>query len=369
MTKIDLINKLKTIKNWVWENPIKSFFGAMGIVALGILVPYAYNSIFNRFYKLIIEKVEIKIITEKYVNCPSQPKIYAIIKTGNQDAGTIYYKFFNETSKEDISDYAPLKISNETGIGYTDTLKNFNIEKSTEISVCYEIFYDNMIGSDLNKRIEKLDKIKNTNKTSSILIKCAEEYPGMVFVEGGKLRDNNVRVEGFFADINEVSYAEFKAFCNSRITMPSSGLLRNERINVPENERFQDFYPALNITWVQAKNYCESVDKRLPTMIEWEYMNQSGNSDKSYNEPHECLDVISSFDELIPNSVGIKGICCNAYEWCSDSMDRKPNFKSLKGFNSFWESTISENVKYHKKNLSTDTIGFRCIKSISIHEK
>ena len=52
------------------------------------------------------------------------------------------------------------------------------------------------------------------------------------------------------------------------------------------DQKYKD-HPVVNVTWSQAKEYCEFVNKRLPTEFEWELAakGNSGNSAKSDKAP------------------------------------------------------------------------------------
>ncbi len=110
------------------------------------------------------------------------------------------------------------------------------------------------------------------------------EYEEMVFIPGGnaiigsnfgepfEAPERTVFVNSFYIDKFEVTNAQYKRFIdetkreapknvvNSDYTIWKKGTYPEELAN----------HPVVNVTWYEAKAYCEWAGKRLPTSIEWE---------------------------------------------------------------------------------------------------
>mgnify|MGYP001285433672 CR=1 FL=1 len=84
---------------------------------------------------------------------------------------------------------------------------------------------------------------------------------------------HTVELSDFYIDKYEVSNENYLAYMEQTQT-PPPGLNDNPEYNLWDNGRPSDRIlnqPVINITWNQAKAYCEHFDKRLPTEAEWEF--------------------------------------------------------------------------------------------------
>lgn len=110
------------------------------------------------------------------------------------------------------------------------------------------------------------------------------EYEEMVFVPGGyaiigsnygepfEAPERTVFVPSFYIDKYEVTNAQYKRFIDATKREPPKNVV-NPDYTIWKNGTFPEElanHPVVNVTWYDAKAYCEWAGKRLPTAIEWE---------------------------------------------------------------------------------------------------
>lgn len=164
-----------------------------------------------------------------------------------------------------------------------------------------------------------------------------------------------------------------------------------------------DYYPVVNITWEQARNYCEKRGARLPTEAEWEKAARGGFEQMDYQSGNSSTEVKANFcDRRCPlpfanldlvdnwvdtseigyypaNSFGIYDMTGNVWEWVADFYEEKyysispkqnptgpvgGDFHVMRG--GAWSSPIEDlrvaNRAYGRPDLARYDIGFRCVR-------
>ncbi len=107
-------------------------------------------------------------------------------------------------------------------------------------------------------------------------------------------------------------------------------------------------YPASNIPWIDAQEFCRRTGLRLPSEAEWEYACRAGSRSKFYwgNEMDDKFAWYgenakdegifgSKVGEKTPNKFGLYDMSGNVWEWSQDHMH--PNYSGAPNNGSAWE--------------------------------
>ncbi len=94
-------------------------------------------------------------------------------------------------------------------------------------------------------------------------------------------------------------------------------------------------HPMVNVSWDDAKAYCQWAGGRLPTEAEWEYAARGGKSGLVYPWGNELGSENANYDSggtcpvgsYPANGFGLDDMAGNVWEWCSDWYD--DNYYSL----------------------------------------
>jgi hypothetical protein len=203
------------------------------------------------------------------------------------------------------------------------------------------------------ERIRIASQIK---EEPSSLIKRSQYCPdNMVIVNGRNfiaLRDGNVPHE-----------VNVKTFCADKFEV-TQGLYKKVMGDNPSHFKGVLSRPVENVTWFQAKTFCQRMGKRLPT--EWEWENAAGpkNGNKFNTEfawfNGNSFSRTNSVGTKKPNSIGLYDMIGNVWEWTDSGED---NIKYLRGGS--W-NTFSGGIKISERRRSdpsfvSSTYGFRCV--------
>lgn len=168
--------------------------------------------------------------------------------------------------------------------------------------------------------------------------------PGMVavppgsFVMGSDSGEPNERpphpvsLDAYFIDKLEVTNAEYRRCVAAGNCTPAQSADSFTHPGYRDDPAFDDF-PVISVNWDQARDFCRSVDKRLPTEAEWEFAAR-GPENRTWpwgNQFDPNLSAANSDDVQkvgsFPrgaSSFGVLDMAGNAGEWVVDTFD--PNF-------------------------------------------
>ncbi|SVB37750.1 uncharacterized protein METZ01_LOCUS190604 [marine metagenome] len=128
--------------------------------------------------------------------------------------------------------------------------------------------------------------------------------------------------------------------------------------------------PVENVSWHQAKEYCQRLGKRLPTEWEWENAARS-KKNTSYFWGNEFNPDFAWFignsssrtnpvGQKNPNPIGLFDMIGNVWEW-TDSGEK--NLKYLRGgsWNTYEKNMRTNDRRQSDPSFTSSTFGFRCV--------
>jgi serine/threonine-protein kinase len=226
-----------------------------------------------------------------------------------------------------------------------------------------------------------------------------EVIPGMVRIGGGTFKMgrptddkidgpvHDVTVKPFFIDETEVTNEQYQQYITvSRHDPPQHWPQGNYR-------RSEAKLPVVNVSWNDAKSYCESLGRRLPTEEEWEFSARGTDPTRLYpygnkwnprfsnakdnnNLEPASLKAVGSFPEG-KSVFGILDLAGNALEWTSSefrpypgsTMSEEDRQKSegqyvTRGgaFNALAEFQRATDRYVYPPSFKNEWTGFRCAK-------
>ena len=214
---------------------------------------------------------------------------------------------------------------------------------------------------------------------------------------------NNIYLDAFYIDKVEVTNADYAKFVEAMKARPPWHWPQGK---IPNG---QDRFPAYNVNWFEANDYCKWAGKRLPTEAEWEKAARGGLDRNHYpwgdaeidrsesrlfapqsagritNTPVPAalgLSDATTVGSFAPNGYGLHDMIGNVMEWTNDWYDSnyypfmpKQNpkgpdtgrYRSVRGGG--WADVGGDGYEktnnyrnYVDPDTRSSTIGFRCAK-------
>jgi len=195
---------------------------------------------------------------------------------------------------------------------------------------------------------------------------------------------HEAEVEDFYISAYETTFRQYDYFA------------RQTGRPLPDDEGYgRKNRAVINVTWDEAKAFCNYFGYRLPTEIEWEYAAREAGKPILYsgtNSPDSLkFYAFTGDDDLIfslpvgqkrPNSLGLYDMSGNVFEWIGDyyqmyqypdkyHLNEEDAVRIIRG-GSFREEVFTTRT-YHRagtlRDVRDDDVGFRCAVSAERYRK
>ncbi|VAX31026.1 GldJ [hydrothermal vent metagenome] len=170
----------------------------------------------------------------------------------------------------------------------------------------------------------------------------------MVSLEGGCFKMGSDKGEPDETPVHEVCVSPFK-MDKFEVTQRDFLLQMGTNMSLAQGADL----PAESVTWIEADQYCEKLNKRLPTEAEWEYAARAGSATEySWGDEFDpkqgnfcdqtCIrnlrddkvsdgyPVIAPVGSFPANAFGLHDMAGNVNEWVADWMEERYYFLSPK---------------------------------------
>lgn len=198
------------------------------------------------------------------------------------------------------------------------------------------------------------------------------------FIMGSSTSRKSAHVDQFYIDVYEVTNGQYRRCVESGACAHPASISSESRDYYYGNPRY-DRYPVLEVSWYDARAYCEWAGKRLPTQAEWEkaargtdgrlypWGNQFDGRRLNYCDarcPYRYRDT--TFDDGYADTApvgsyasgaspyGVHDMAGNVAEWLADGVVRGGSWHSAAQYVDAaeeWSMALTE---------TDDGLGFRC---------
>ncbi len=252
---------------------------------------------------------------------------------------------------------------------------------------------DNADASDPVEYEEFLQKYKGQPPKGMVLIPSGRFMMGSDRGNKDEKPSHVVVLGPFYMDTFEVTQAEFEEVMGFNPSIFISGTFTGGYLKDGESSEdyakyMGDNRPVERVSWHEAKDYCQSLGKRLPTEAEWEYAARAGSTTKYYWG--DTMDVAYAWSarnarsrshlvgQKKPNAFGLYDMAGNVMEWVADWYDKiyystspatnpkgpaTGNRKALRGGSWYAHPNYSRSADRvaNDPTLKYPDIGFRCV--------
>lgn len=142
-----------------------------------------------------------------------------------------------------------------------------------------------------------------------------------------------VYVDAFYMDKQEVTNADYAVCVNAGACRSPESIASKTRSDYYTNPMYASF-PVVNVSWQDAVDYCQFVEKRLPTEAEWERAARGLEDNRRYPWGNGTPKAVNMNVSAVPGDTervniyssglspyGAADMLGNAAEWVSDWYD------------------------------------------------
>jgi predicted Ser/Thr protein kinase len=211
------------------------------------------------------------------------------------------------------------------------------------------------------RQVDKMLSPASALQTKSINGLDYVQVPAGSFMMGCSMDDDNCDANEKPA--HEVNIAKPFWIGRTPVTNGAYDRLMKAKFSARNSSKPLPDYPATNLPWGSAKQYCESYGLRLPTEAEWEYAARAGASGLRYGPLDEISQRQSDLPQMYwnpypvgekqPNAWGLFDVLGNVREWVADA------YSPGKGVVRGGGRRVSERSGVDRR-AADHLVGFRC---------